>query len=453
MKEKLKNLISENEELKHGGLLGIYVADAASGEMLYGLNEEKRMHPASNMKLLTAAAALNLLGPNYAFSTELRQDGRMNGKNLEGNIYLMGKGDPTLQVADLAEMAHMIKGQGIRQIDGDLIGDDTWYDDVRLSSDVVWTDEQYYYGAQVSALTVSPTSDFDTGSTLIEVRPSEVGKHPTFRIVPDTDFITVENEARTVEEEIQDELIVEREHGGNRITIKGKISRNAEPVKEYMSVWGASEYVLHLFASELSRVGITIKGCVRLGRVKENSVIIHSRPSPPLSELLIPFMKLSNNGIGEMLVKEMGRREYAEGSWDKGLEALIAELGSMGMERGKVKLKDGSGLSHGTLISPRQIVHLLYEIQNEEWYPEFEHSLPIAGRKDRYVGGTLKDRMAGYPVKAKTGTIEGVSTLSGYMENASGKKLIFSIMLNNLLDEENGKSIEDDIIRIIYETS
>ncbi|WP_010649687.1 D-alanyl-D-alanine carboxypeptidase/D-alanyl-D-alanine-endopeptidase [Oceanobacillus massiliensis] len=446
--ENITNYVESDKKIK-GGLIGISIRKASSGDAVYEHQGDIRLHPASNMKLLTAAAALNVLGAEYRFNTEIRSDGTIGENMLEGNLYIIGKGDPTLLEKDFDAFAEKMKAMGIRTINGDIIGDDTWYDDVRISPDLVWKDEQYYYGAQVSALTASPNEDYDTGSVMIEVAPGEAGENPAFTISPATNYITIYNEAVTVSETVEDELIIERDHGGNFITIKGRISHHAEPIKEWMAVWGVSEYAMDLFGQSLKKHGITWNGSVKLGPAPASAGLLLSRSSIRLSELLVPFMKLSNNGIAEILVKEMGKKIHNEGSWESGLDVLGKEMDALGMEMASIKLKDGSGISHSNLIPPSEISKLLYEIQNKEWFPVYLASLPIAGEEDRMIGGTLRERMKGFSVKAKTGTIEGVSTLSGYMNKSDGEKLIISIMINNLLDEDEGKVIEDEIIGIL----
>ncbi|PAV28835.1 D-alanyl-D-alanine carboxypeptidase/D-alanyl-D-alanine-endopeptidase [Virgibacillus profundi] len=448
MKRQLDQFL-KNETKLQGALIGISIRCAESGKILYEHMSQIRLHPASNMKLLTAAAALNVLGEDYRFSTELKTDGSMDEGILQGNLYLVGKGDPTLLPSDFEKFASKVREQGITEINGDIIGDDKWYDDIRLSADLNWSDEHYYYGSQISALTVSPNEDFDSGSVIVEVAPGAVGEPPAVHVSPETDYILVFNEAISAEAAEEDELIITREHGGNIITVHGAIGAGEAVRKEWISVWEPTGYALDLFQRALKRQGISWTGTVKTRKAPIEAELLFFQQSMTLSKLLIPFMKLSNNGHGEVLIKEMGKIVHGEGSWEKGIEVLEKEMIKLGMNQDTMVIRDGSGISHGNLIPANEISTLLYAMQREGCFQAFLNSLPNAGKEERMVGGTLRERMNRLTVQAKTGTILGVSTLSGYAETKNGENLIFSIMINNLLDEEEGKDIEDRLLEII----
>lgn len=447
MKEKLNQLI-ESEPKLQGAIAGISVRDANTGDKIYDHMGDVRMRPASNMKLLTAAASLSVLGEDYRFTTEVLADGSVSNNELNGDLYLKGKGDPTLLPEDFDTLAKKVKEKGIDVINGDIIADDTWYDDVRLSPDVIWSDEHWYYGAQISALTASPDKDFDAGTLTVEVAPGDVGEQPAITVMPETDYVQVRNHAKTVAEGDED-LTLNRIHGRNTITIDGTIPVSSGNVKEWMAVWEPTGYALDLFKQSLKKQGITWSGDVKLGQAPKKADELYIHESMPLSELFVPFMKLSNNTHAEMLVKEMGKVKQDEGSWEKGLETVETEVEKLGMNPRNFTIRDGSGISHLNLIPANDITKLLHAAQEEPWFDTYLNALPVSGESDRMIGGTLHDRMEGQNVQAKTGTIDGVSTLSGYVETTQGDQLIFSIMLNNLLDEEDGPDIEDEIIRMI----
>jgi serine-type D-Ala-D-Ala carboxypeptidase/endopeptidase (penicillin-binding protein 4) len=451
--QQLNQLLNEDPHLQ-GAITGISIRSADTGEIIYDHLGDVRLRPASNMKLLSAAAALSVLGEDYTFKTELLSDGAVRNKALKGNLYLKGKGDPTLLKKDFDILAGEIKKLGIKRITGNLIGDDSWYDDVRYSADLPWSDEQTYYGAQISALTASPTKDYDSGSVMIEVKPgNSKGDKAEVKVTPDTDFIKIINQTETVSEDGIKKLNFEREHAKNSVMITGTLPVKSKAVKEWIGVWDPTRYALALFKQSLTEQGIQVLGKIKTGTTPTNAEILHTHSSIKLSELLVPFMKLSNNGHAETLVKEMGKVVKGEGSWENGLEVMEAELTKFGINPKTLVLRDGSGISHVNLVPATQLSQLLFTVQQQSWFPAFLHSLPIAGASEKMEGGTLRNRMKGPEVRgkviAKTGTISTVSTISGYVNTKSGQTIIFSILLNNLLDDSKGKNIEDKLITII----
>lgn len=447
------NKILQDERIK-GATIGVSVRQAKTGELIYDHLGDARLHPASNMKLLTGAAALETLGEDYRFSTEVLTDGKVAAGVLQGNIYLKGKGDPTLLESDFDLLAKNLVAKGIKTVNGNLIGDDTWYDNTRLSPDITLSDESYYYAAQVSALTASPSDDYDAGTVIVEAKPNKkVGEPATFTVHPKTDVVKVINQSNTGKSGAAKDLLIERQHGTNNILITGTVPKGGTATREWIAVWEPSNYALNLFKKSLNEKGIKFTGPAKvlLGKAPAEATVLTSKKSMSLKDLFIPFMKLSNNAHAEFLTKEMGKVIYGEGSWEKGIQVIEETSAKFGLNEETMMIRDGSGLSQISLIPSNEITELLYAVQDKPWYDAFLNSLPVAGMKDRLVGGSLRNRMKTAPtagnVKAKTGSLTSVSSLSGYATTKDGELMVFSILINN--DLETVTPIEDQIATVI----
>jgi D-alanyl-D-alanine carboxypeptidase/D-alanyl-D-alanine-endopeptidase (penicillin-binding protein 4) len=447
------NKILQDERLD-GATAGVSIRKADSGETVYDHFGDVRLKPASNTKLFSSMAALETLGEDYQFTTEVHTDGKLKGKVLQGNLYLKGKGDPTLLQEDFEQFAAELKSQGIEKVKGDLIGDDTWYDDERLSEDITWKDEIYYYGAQVSALTASPNEDYDAGSVIVEVNPGDqAGSETKVTLSPYTDYVNIINKTTTVPAGQEKTVSIIRDHGTNDIIIEGEMPLEGSRTREWIAVEEPAGYALDLFENALLAEGIQLIGNhgLAMGETPEGSTLLAERKSMPLRELFIPFMKLSNNGHAEILAKEMGRVVHGEGSWDAGLEVIEEVAADLGVNTGTIQLRDASGMSHVNLAPANEISKLLYAAQAKGWYGTFLTSLPVAGDADRMTGGTLRNRMktgaAAGNVTAKTGSLTAVSSLSGYATTKEGEKLVFSIIINN--DLTTVTPIEDAVATAI----
>ncbi|MGH3727402.1 MAG: D-alanyl-D-alanine carboxypeptidase/D-alanyl-D-alanine endopeptidase [Micromonosporaceae bacterium] len=416
-----------------GSQAGVLVRDADTDEVLYARNTSGRQMPASNNKLFTAAAALEVLGADYTFTTRVSGDGSQTGTKLNGDLYLTGGGDPTTLAEDYDALAKQVADAGVRSVTGKLIADDSFFDSNRLGSDWANDDEPYYYAAPISALTVAPDTDYDAGTVIVEVSPgTKPGAEAKVKLIPETGYVRIDNQATTGN---TNDISVEREHGGNTIVVSGTISSGT--VKQWASVWEPTGYAADVFRRALARHGVEVAGKTTLGETPKKADPIADHESMPLSELLVPFMKLSNNGHAEVLTKAMGREVYDRGSWSAGLQAGGDALAKLGVDTGTMRMVDGSGLSRRDLTTPSHLGTLLAKAQPEPWFKVWYDSLPIAGESERMVGGTLRNRMkdtaAAGNVHAKTGSLTGVTALSGYVTSADGERLIFSIVFNQYL--------------------
>lgn len=421
-----------------GAQAAVVVRDAITGEVLYNRNGERRLLPASNTKLLTSAAALEILGPGYRFTTDVRTDGAINGVALRGDLYLRGTGDPTLLATDYDALAAKVAASGVQVVEGDLVADDTWFDNRRLGTDWAWDDESFYYAAQISALSVAPDTDYDAGNVIVTVRPgATAGAAPEVTLTPETGYVTIDNRATTVASG-SNTISIERKHGTNQIVVTGRIAVGGSASSAFISVDEPTGYAADVFRRALQRHGVMVLGDTRLGLpTPAEARQLAARESMTMAELMVPFLKLSNNGHAEVLTKAIGRHVSGQGTWAAGLAAIRTFVAGMGMDVAAQRQADGSGLSRFNLIPSLEITDLLVAARAKPWFNAWYEALPIAGNPARFVGGTLRTRMRNTPaannVHAKTGTLTSVSALSGYVTDADGRLLVFSIMENNHL--------------------
>ena len=426
----------------NGALESMQVRDGATGAVIYSRNADERVIPASNEKLMTAAAALEVLGTDFTFHTKVHHSGARTrgGGTVNGNLYLQGFGDPTLTEAAYDELAATVAATGITRFTGQLVGVDSWFDRVPLGLDWSWEDETYAYSAPVSALSAAATADYDTGSVAVHSRPGAQGQPAQLSMAPRNTYVNVVNQTTTGAAGSADTVTAVREHGTNTVRVTGSVPLNASSAGvDLVSVEDPSRMAVSVFRAALARRGVTVAGGDTLGTVAAGSIELADRVSMPLSRLLTPFLKLSNNGHAEVLIKSIGRvsNPTRPGSWSTGLAAANTALAGLGVDTAVVRLGDGSGLSRRDLLTTRQIGNLLHAAQSEHWFPIWYDALPVAGDPNRLVGGTLTSRMRNTPaalnLRAKTGSMTGVNALSGYVNDTDGRRLIFAIVANNQL--------------------
>ncbi|MFI1014110.1 D-alanyl-D-alanine carboxypeptidase/D-alanyl-D-alanine-endopeptidase [Streptomyces sp. NPDC020965] len=435
-----------------GGSASVVVADATTGQRLYQRDGDERAMPASNAKLTTSAAALAILGPGHRFTTDVLSPGSRKGSTLDGDLYLRGDGDPTTLAKDYDRLAADLAATGVRRVTGRLIADDTRFDTQRLGRGWAGDDESSYYSAQISALTVAPDTDYDSGTVIVEALPgAKAGDRPRVTVTPKTAYVRLDIQGTTVAAGQPDTLAIERRHGGNTIAVTGTVPVGGAATKEWVTVWEPTGYAAAVFTDALTRHGVRIDGgAPRLGvATPPGARALATHRSMPLRELVLPFMKLSNNMHAEALTKAIGHATAGRGTWAAGLAGIDGFLRKEGVTTSTLRQVDGSGLSRMNLFPAEQFVRLLLSARDAPWYADWYASLPVACAPDRAVGGTLRTRLCGTPAalnaRAKTGSLTGASALSGYVTDAGGRELVYSIVLNDYL-APSVKSVEDAIV-------
>jgi serine-type D-Ala-D-Ala carboxypeptidase/endopeptidase (penicillin-binding protein 4) len=421
-----------------GATVGMQVRDGATGAVVYSHNVDQRVVPASNEKLMTSAAALEVLGLGYKFHTVATYSGTKSGKTVSGNLYLRGQGDPTMTYAQYDALAAAVAKAGVTKFSGGLVADDSWFDHVPLGLDWSWQDETYADNAAISALTVAADANFVTGSVAVQSRPgSAVGKAATLTLVPANSVVKIVNHAVTGAAGSANTVTATRAHGTNTITVSGSAPLQATTAgTTLVSVLDPTQLAIGVFRDALKRHGVTVAGSTTTGATPSSAKTVVDHASIPLSQLLTPFLKLSNNGHAELLTKAMGRAKSptVAGSWSTGLAAAATALKGLGVDTSKITMGDGSGLTRRDWLTTGQIATLLSAAQTRPWFAIWFAALPIAGDPDPLIGGTLSSRMRGTPaagnVHAKTGTLTGVNALSGYVHDTTGRKLVFSSVAN-----------------------
>jgi serine-type D-Ala-D-Ala carboxypeptidase/endopeptidase (penicillin-binding protein 4) len=422
-----------------GSTTGMLVVDGATGAVVYSHNADQRVIPASNEKLMTSAAALEVLGAGYKFHTVARYSGKKSGTTVTGNLYLHGQGDPTMTYAQFDALAAAVAKTGVKKFTGTLNADDTWFDHVPLGLDWSWQDESYFDNAPVSALTVAADANFNTGALSIADKPgTAAGKAGVLAVTPANSVVTIVNHTVTGKQGSADTVTATRAHGTNTVTVSGSVPLKGAAHSSLVAVPDPTKLAIGVFRDALKRHGVTITGATTTGTTPASgTTLLTDHASITLAQLLPSFLKLSNNGHAELLTKAMGRARTpgSAGSWSTGLAASTAALKALGVDTSKISMGDGSGLSRRDWLTTRQIGTLLNAAQGRPWFATWYAALPIAGDPNPLIGGTLRSRMAGTPaaenLHGKTGTLTGVNALSGYVKDAAGRTLVFSSVSNS----------------------
>ncbi|GAC1636088.1 MAG: D-alanyl-D-alanine carboxypeptidase/D-alanyl-D-alanine-endopeptidase [Candidatus Acidiferrum sp.] len=463
--ERVATILSGEQTAK--GAWGVLVADANSGEVLFEQNADKYFVPASNMKLLTTTLALSTLGPDYRFRTTLEAQSPVSpdGK-LTGPLYFVSRGDPNLSNRKfpfdgkeefdgapekvVAELADRLVVAGVKEIEGDIVGDDSYFPCERYPSGWEIDDMVWEYGAAVSALII------DDNTVTVTLTPGESAGAPVqVEIAPVTTDFTVTNLVTTSAASVKSDLTLKRDPGAALVTISGTMPAGSKPRKLILAVEEPALHAAVLLKRALEDLGVKVSGVARGQSVAPDKpdkkdaasrIVLATHTSVPLADAVKLVNKISQNLHTESLLRTAAveaclkpAAPSAEQS-PKECSALIGEdyaafaakfYEQVGIAAGDVVQTDGSGLSRHDLVTPRAFVALLRYAAKQPWFAAFYDSLPVAG-----LDGTLEDRLknssAAMRVHAKSGSVEHVRTRSGYAELPNGRRLVFSLMSNNM---------------------
>jgi len=427
--------------------IGIYVQDAASRKVVLAYNAKQPMNPASTMKLLTTYAGLELLGPAFTWKTEVFANGTLSGDVLNGDLVLKGYGDPKLTLENLWLLLRDLRQRGLREIRGNLVLDKSYFDIKEMDSGAFDNEPQRPYNVAPDALLVN----FNV--VRLRLIPEAPGK---LRIVADpalpqltmTGAVTLDNEPcgdwRT---RISTGVV----HGpsGTTINLGGRFSTDCGEKNLNLSLIKNGHYAHALFKQLWAELGGSFSGELKSGIVPPGARFLTRLESPPLAEIVRDINKFSNNVMARHLFLTLGAEQSGKpGSTSNAAQAINAWLDVKQLQFPELVLENGSGLSRVERISPQHLGMLLLSAFNSPMFAELESSLPIAS-----VDGTMKKRLTGESVAGhahiKTGTLQGVKTVAGYVFDKKGRRSVVVCLINDP-QAAAGQAVQDALLQWVY---
>ncbi|HEV8579797.1 MAG TPA: D-alanyl-D-alanine carboxypeptidase/D-alanyl-D-alanine-endopeptidase [Thermoanaerobaculia bacterium] len=418
--------------LRDTATMGVHIVELDTGETVYALNPDEPRVIASNTKLFTTAAALDALGPGYFFETRLLMRGAAAGGVLRGDLGVVGAGDPQISGREFGGDAYgpfrpwaaALRERGIQRVTGDLYLAHGRFEPLRIHPD--WPRDQLteWYEAPVDALS------FEDNCILVRVWPGKAGHRAVVETVPSVSLFQVDNRTTTTSRRRGSRLFVGRT--GTVLSVKGSIDAASGPFETWVTVPDPVLYFGAALRSALAEEGIAVEG--QLKSVSELPGAVWERVAVHRSDLVTAIRttnKRSQNFFAESLAKVLGAERCGEGSWRAGVRAVEEFVVSTGVPRGSFHMVDGSGMSRTNEFPPRAVTTVLRHMFFHPAGGEFAQSLPYSGEEEMK---SWKRRLAAPPYRgnvfAKTGTLDGVSALSGYAKAMSGKIYAFSILIN-----------------------
>lgn len=424
-------------------LAAIKVVSLNSGKVLYDRNSSLLVHPASNLKLFTSSSALGYLGPGFLFKTRVLTDSTLSDSALGGNVYLKGYGDPDLSVSDLDSLATVVRSLGIRRVNGNIVADGSYFDDLYWGNGWMWDDEPEPDEMFISALSVNKNC------VTVTVAPDTLAGDSVYVAVdPPTSYVSVRNTAKSVADTNDTTLKITRlfKERLNTVDVSGDVPRAWKPIHKRMSIWQPAMFAGQLFKEALVRDSIAVPGNVVQGTAPGSAFRL-AEIDRPIDSVIVHMNKVSDNLSAENLLKTLcAERDTVPGSASPGIALEYKFLSSLGVDTTSCNVVDGSGVSHYDLVTVDNIIRLLTAIAHRpEPFRLIYQSLPVAG-----VDGTLDTRMIGTnaqgTVRAKTGSLSGISSLSGYVTTQDGELLAFSMVMENFaLPSKYYRAAQDSI--------
>lgn len=422
------------------GVWGVDIRSLDTGEHLFDLNAGRLMMPASNMKIVTLAAAAEILGWDHRFSTTLETSAAVDRGVLSGDLFVRGGGDPTINTREgrasavLDEWAAALRAAGINEINGRIVGDDQLFDDEGIGPGWAWDYLQFGYAAPVGAL------QFNENLATLTVRPAAQAGDPAEVTLTQGSGLTIVNRVATLAAGTPPTIEYRRRLDQPLLVVTGSIAAGAASLDRTVAVVNPTVFFAQSLKDGLIARGIAVKGAAadfddlsaELVGSPERRAIVETK-SPALRDVATVLMKVSQNLYAETLLKATGAARGGLGTFEGGLTAVRSALASWGVPDDGYVNADGSGLSRYNYLAAATVVAILErEYKDERHRAAFVATLPIAGKDGSLATRLLRTRAAGNAV-AKTGSISNVRSLSGYVRTRDGEMLVFSILANDFV--------------------
>ncbi len=437
----LKKIKSSGLPMERFGLHAVLLKDGQQSNLISHRSDVK-MIPASVTKLATGAAFIKGFPPGTKFKTALWTDGQIQGATLSGNLCVKGVGDPSFVSENLWFLVNHFLRNEVRKVSGDLIVDDSVFDDLRFDPSRRPERVDRAYDSPVGGLS------FNWNTVNVFVRPTSPGSPAKAFADPENDYIVLENKAQTVKG-VVNTLVVERlnqKDGRNKIRVSGKIGSSVPEIISYKSISEPDLWFGYNLKSFLAQRNVTVSGQIKRGKCNEAGRMLAESEARNSEVILADMNKFSNNFVAEMITKQMGLELARPGTIANGMKVIRKSLLDLGLAENEFHLINPSGLTDDNLMTAQSIVLLLTKMQKDfRVFPEFLFSLPISG-----TDGTLKRRFKGTPaerwVRAKTGLLNKAVALAGYAGRPDGGLVAFAFMFNGQGDDAKLRSLFDETV-------
>lgn len=411
--------------------VGVHVVDLRTGQELYSRDADALYNPASNMKMMTSAAALDLFGPSHTFSTTLSA-AKVEGDTIPGDLFLYGTGEGFILYEDVLDWAASIKHQGVTTIEGDLIvGDGPFQGGDYLPPGFEQKNEDASYRAPIGAVSIN------FNAITLNVEPgAKPGEAPIFTLDPPNDHVVIDSSLKTVagkSRRFSVKSITSEDGKGTILKVTGSVGVDASAWSTRKRIDNPPLFAGAIVKKALEDMGINVEGSVKHGEVTKagKSVRLVNHGSEPLTELIMAMNKWSNNFMAEQLFRALGTHASVKsdrGTWEASNKTLADFMTRAGLKSDSFTIKNGSGLYAGNALTPRAITTMLAFMHQHTWGVEYMASMAIGGT-DGTLGKRFKSSRG--KIRGKTGTLNEVSALSGYVTTKSGRLLAVSILFND----------------------